>query len=124
MVINPIEYLVSPRILSGIIMLPLLTILSDFLGIVGGYLIGVYQMGLVSGTYITNITSLITLTDVFGGLFKTLFFGLIITDVACYKGMNVKGGAEGVGIATTEAVVISIMLILISNFFLSYFLFL
>ncbi len=124
MAINPIEYLVSPRILSGMIMLPLLTILSDFLGILGGYVVGVYQMGLVSGTYITNITALIKLTDIFGGLVKTIFFGLIITAVSCYKGMTVKGGAEGVGIATTAAVVVSIMLILISNFFLSYFLFL
>ena len=61
--------------------------------------------------------------DIFGGLVKSLFFGIIITAVACYKGMNVKGGSEGVGTATTDSVVLSIMLILIFNFFLSYFIF-
>lgn len=123
MAVNPVRYLVSPRIFSGIIMLPALTIIADFLGIFGGYMIGVYKMGLVSGVYMTNMQILMEFRDVFGGLIKSLFFGIIITSVACYKGMNVKGGSEGVGAATTDSVVLSIMLILIFNFFLSYFIF-
>lgn len=123
MAVNPIRYLVSPRIFSGIIMLPALTIVADFLGIFGGYMIGVHKMGLVSGVYLTNMGILMETRDIFGGLVKSLFFGIIITSVACYKGMNVKGGSEGVGAATTDSVVLSIMLILIFNFFLSYFIF-
>lgn len=123
MAVNPIRYLVSPRIFSGIIMLPALTIIADFLGIFGGYMIGVHKMGLVSGVYMTNMQILMEPRDIFGGLVKSLFFGIIITAVACYKGMNVKGGSEGVGTATTDSVVLSIMLILIFNFFLSYFIF-
>jgi phospholipid/cholesterol/gamma-HCH transport system permease protein len=123
MAVNPIRYLVSPRIFSGIIMLPALTIVADFLGIFGGYMIGVHKMGLVSGVYLTNMGILMDTRDIFGGLVKSLFFGIIITSVACYKGMNVKGGSEGVGTATTDSVVLSIMLILIFNFFLSYFIF-
>ncbi len=123
MAVNSITYLVSPRIVSGIIMLPMLTIMADFLGILGGYLIGVNAMDLVSGTYFSNIKYLLKLKDIIGGISKTVVFGIIITSVSCYKGMNVSGGAEGVGKATTESVVLSIMLILIANFFLSFFIY-
>lgn len=123
MALNSVTYLVSPRIFAGIIMLPMLTIMADFLGIFGGYIIGVYKMELVSGVYFTNIQVLVKLRDIFGGLIKSFFFGLIISSVGSYKGINVKGGAEDVGKATTSSVVTSIMLILISNFFLSYIIF-
>ncbi len=123
MAVNPISYLVSPRIFSGIIMLPILTIIADFLGVFGGYFIGVYKMQLVSGVYFSNMELLVTIRDEFGGLIKSFVFGIIITTVACYKGMNVKGGSEGVGKATTKSVVLSIMLILIFDFFLSYLIF-
>ena len=119
MAVNPIDYLVSPRIFSGIIMLPILTIMADFLGVFGGYIIGVLKLGLISGTYISGVKFLLSTKDIIGGVIKSLFFGTIITSVACYKGMNVKGGSEGVGIATTSSVVAAIMLILIFNFFLS-----
>ncbi len=123
MAVNPITYLVSPRIFSGLVMLPALTIIADFLGVFGGYFIAVYKMGLVSGVYFANMELLVTMKDIFGGLIKSFVFGIIITSVACYKGMSVKGGSEGVGIATTKSVVLSIMLILIFNFFLSYMIF-
>lgn len=123
MAVDPMEYLVSPRIFSGIIMLPSLTIMADFLGVGGGYLIGVSKLGLVSGTYISGIEELLSLKDIMGGLIKSFFFAIIITSVACYKGMNVRGGSEGVGKATTSSVVLAIMLILVCNFFLSYFIF-
>lgn len=123
MALNSITYLVSPRIFAGIVMLPMLTMMADFLGIFGGYFIGVYKMDLVSGVYFTNIQILVTLRDIFGGLVKAFFFGMIITTVSCYKGLNVEGGAEDVGKATTSSVVTSIMLILVSNFFLSYMIF-
>ena len=80
-------------------------------------------MQLVSGVYFSNMELLVTIRDVFGGLIKSFVFGIIITTVACYKGMNVKGGSEGVGKATTKSVVLSIMLILIFDFFLSYLIF-
>ena len=119
MAVNPIDYLVSPRIFSGIIMLPILTIMADFLGVFGGYIIGVLKLGLISGTYISGVKFLLSTKDIIGGVIKSLFFGTIITSIACYKGMNVKGGSEGVGTATTSSVVAAIMLILIFNFFLS-----
>ncbi len=123
MAVDPMNYLVAPRIFSGIIMLPSLTIMADFLGVIGGYIIGVGKLGLVSGTYISGIEQLLSLRDIMGGLVKSFFFAIIITSVGCYKGMNVKGGSEGVGTATTASVVLSIMLILVCNFFLSYFIF-
>lgn len=90
MAVNPIRYLVSPRIFSGIIMLPALTIIADFLGIFGGYsMIGVHKMGLVSGVYLTNIETLMSSRDIFGGIIKSLFFGIIITSVACCPGGGV-----------------------------------
>lgn len=123
MAVDPMIYLVSPRIFSGIIMLPILTIMADFLGVFGGYLIGVSKLGLISGTYLSGIELLLGLKDIFGGLIKAFFFAIIITSVSCYKGMNVEGGSEGVGKATTSSVVLSIMLILVCNFFLSNFIF-
>ncbi|BDU50230.1 MlaE family ABC transporter permease [Haliovirga abyssi] len=123
MAVDPISYLVSPRIFAGMIMLPLLSIISDVFSIFGGYFIGVYATGLVSGIYFSNMRLLITSTDIFGGVLKALFFGIIIAAVSSYKGINVKGGAEEVGKATTDSVVISIVLILIFNFFLSYLIF-
>lgn len=119
MAIDPLVYLVAPRLLAAMIMLPLLTVLSDFLGIVGGYLIGVNALGVVSGSFFQNLSMFVTPADVFIGLLKTVVFGMIIAYVACYKGLYVKGGSEGIGKNTTSAVVLSIMLILISDFFMT-----
>lgn len=123
MAVNPISYIVSPRVFAGIIMLPLLTVMADFFSMLGAYIIGVHVLGLVSGVYFDNILMFVSLRDFTGGLLKTVFFGAIITSVSCYKGMNVEGGAEGVGEATTEAVVAAIMLVLVFNFFISFLIF-
>ncbi|MCX5774252.1 MAG: ABC transporter permease [Fusobacteria bacterium] len=119
MAIDPITYLVSPRLLAAMIMLPLLTILSDFLGIIGAYIIGVHVMGVVEGSFWQTLGMFVTSGDIFIGLVKTVVFGAIIAYVACYKGLFVKGGSEGIGRNTTAAVVLSIMLILFSDFIIT-----
>ncbi|MFH0809438.1 MAG: ABC transporter permease [Pseudomonadota bacterium] len=119
MAINPVKYLVVPRLVAGITMLPVLTVISDFVGILGGYVVGVKLLGINSGVYISNMKEMITLDDIFNGLIKSLVFGLILTLICCYKGVNTTGGAEGVGRATTQAVVFSSVTILVSDYFLT-----
>jgi phospholipid/cholesterol/gamma-HCH transport system permease protein len=119
MATNPVKYLVVPRIIAGIVMLPVLTIVSDFLGILGGYVVGVILLNINSGMFVANILEYLELDDIFHGLTKSAFFGLILTHIGCYKGFYTEGGAEGVGKATTQAVVISSVLILISDYFLT-----
>lgn len=112
---NPIKYLVTPRFLALFTMLPLLTIYADAIGIFGGYLVGVYKLGLSHALYMQMTFEPLVLKDIFTGLFKTLIFASIICIVACYEGMRVQGGAEGVGAATTRAVVRSFILIIASD---------
>ncbi len=119
MAANPIKYLIVPRIIAGIIMLPVLTVVADFLGILGGYFVGVVLLNINSGMFVANILEYLELEDIFHGLTKSAFFGLILTHIGCYKGFYTEGGAEGVGKATTQAVVISSVLILISDYFLT-----
>jgi phospholipid/cholesterol/gamma-HCH transport system permease protein len=116
---NPIHYLVVPRFISGLIMLPVITIFADVIGLVGGYVVGVYSLGIPSMTYIQTTQDWLTVRDLTSGVFKTTVFGMIIAIVACYQGFNAEGGAEGVGRATTRAVVLGSILILISNYFLT-----
>jgi phospholipid/cholesterol/gamma-HCH transport system permease protein len=122
MAVNPVKYLVSPRLLAGMFMLPLLTVFSDFVGIVGGYLISVQLLEANPGVYIRRTTQYLQPEDIWGGILKSAVFGIVIAIISCYKGFQAEGGAEGVGRATTGAVVISEMLILISNYFLTAFL--
>jgi len=119
MAANPIQYLFVPRIVAGIVMLPVLTIVSDFLGILGGYFVGVILLNINSGMFVANILEYLELEDIFHGLTKSIFFGLILTHIGCYKGFNTVGGAEGVGKATTQAVVLSSVVILISDYILT-----
>jgi phospholipid/cholesterol/gamma-HCH transport system permease protein len=119
MAANPIQHLIVPRILSGLMMVPVLTVISDFIGIIGGYFVGVHLLGINEGLFIKNITKLMTLNDIYNGLVKAAVFGLILSLIGCYKGFNTKGGAEGVGKATTEAVVLSSISILIADYFLT-----
>jgi len=119
MAANPIQYLFVPRIIAGIVMLPVLTIVSDFLGILGGYFVGVILLNINSGMFVANILEYLELEDIFHGLTKSIFFGLILTHIGCYKGFNTVGGAEGVGKATTQAVVLSSVVILISDYILT-----
>ena len=119
MSINPVQYLVMPRVVAGLLMLPVLTALSDFVGILGGYLVGVGFLNINSGIFVARINEMIDLNDIFNGLIKAACFGLILTLIGCYKGYHTSGGAAGVGRATTQAVVLSSVIILISDYFLT-----
>ncbi|SFL62354.1 MlaE family ABC transporter permease [Pelosinus propionicus] len=119
MAINPIKYLVVPRLLACVIMVPILVIFADVIGTIGGYLVATLYAGISSFTYINSITIFTVVNDIMGGLIKAMFFGGIIAIIGCYKGLTTGEGAEGVGRATTASVVSSIILIFISNYFLS-----
>ncbi|MFC1668196.1 MlaE family ABC transporter permease [Chlamydiota bacterium] len=116
---NPIKHLVTPRFIACIIMIPLLTALAIFIGIIGGYFVGVHMLHINQTFFLENMLDFTTVGDLLCGLTKALFFALIISMICCYKGYYAKNGAEGVGKATTEAVVLSCITILISDFFLS-----
>ncbi len=117
--VNPVEYLFVPRVVAGVIMLPILTAISDFLGILGGYFVGVVLLGISSGAYINKLIQYVDLSDLYNGLIKAACFGLILSFVGCYKGYTTYGGAEGVGRATTQAVVMASAMILIADYFLT-----
>jgi phospholipid/cholesterol/gamma-HCH transport system permease protein len=119
MAANPVKHLIVPRVIAGVLMAPLLTVVSDFMGILGGYFVGVHILGINPGIFIKNITRLVDLNDIYNGLVKAACFGLILSLIGCYKGFNTYGGAEGVGRATTEAVVLASITILISDYFLT-----
>ncbi len=119
MSVNPVQFLIMPRIIAGMLMLPVLTILSDFIGGVGGYFVGVNLLKINSGIFMARIVELVELDDIFNGLIKSACFGLILALVGCYKGFYTSGGAEGVGRATTQSVVFSSVAILISDYFLT-----
>jgi len=114
---NPVKYLVVPRFLSLTFMLPILTIYSDLVGMFGGYLICVNRLAIQPNMYIYTTFDTLVNKDVFTGLIKTIFFGMIIALVACYEGLNVEGGAEGVGKSTTSSVVKTFILIIIADCF-------
>jgi phospholipid/cholesterol/gamma-HCH transport system permease protein len=119
MAVNPNRYLIAPRCIAGTFMMPLLTLFSIAMGIFGGYLISVYYFGLAPVTYFDPMPIHITLFDLTTGMVKSFVFGILIMTIACYKGMTTSGGAEGVGRATTNSVVISYCCILFFNFFLT-----
>ena len=123
MATNPIKHLVVPRFLAGFLMLPLLTAFADFIGVVGGYLIAVHLLGANPVIYLRMSTKYVEFNDIYGGLLKAAVFGIVISTVSCYKGFYTEGGAEGVGKATTGAVVLSMMMILITNYFMAALLF-
>ncbi|HSX12515.1 MAG TPA: ABC transporter permease [Rhabdochlamydiaceae bacterium] len=119
MSVNPLRYLVAPRLMAGLVMMPLLTIYSVIIGILGGYLISVFYFGMSPESYLDHMPMHLTLFDFFTGIIKAFFFGLIIMSVSCYRGMNTEGGAEGVGKTTTNSVVLSYCCILFMNFVLT-----
>ncbi|MEK6682259.1 MAG: ABC transporter permease [Nitrospirota bacterium] len=123
MATNPIKFLAVPRFLAGLIMLPLLTVISNVLGIFGGYLVGVKVLDANPTVYMRRTFDYLEVDDIYSGLFKAAIFGMVIAVISCYKGFYAGGGAEGVGKATTGAVVISMMMILISDYFLTAILF-
>lgn len=114
---NPVKYLVAPRLLALIIMLPLLTVYADAIGILGGYIVGVWKLGIGSSMYLKMSFDPLVFKDVFTGLFKSIIFAIIIAVIGCREGLNAEGGAEGVGKATTMAVVTSFVLIIASDCF-------
>ncbi|MCF8067577.1 MAG: ABC transporter permease [Desulfobacterales bacterium] len=119
MSVNPVQYLVVPRVVASIIMLPFLTIVSDFIGIAGGYFVGVKLLDINSGIFMARIYDLLVVDDIINGLIKSAVFGFILSLIGCYKGFYTTGGAEGVGKATTQAVVMASVTILVSDYFLT-----
>jgi phospholipid/cholesterol/gamma-HCH transport system permease protein len=116
---NPVRYLIVPRFLAGLMMLPALTVIADIVGIFGGYAITVGMFGASSSQYWNRTWDFLEVDDIFNGLIKACFFGAAIALLSCYRGFYSDGGAEGVGKATTGAVVLSFMTILISDYYLS-----
>lgn len=116
---NPIKYLIVPRFLASLIIMPILTIFADVVGILGGYLVSVNLLGSNPTVYIRRTYDYLDLEDIYIGLLKACVFGMIIAIIGCYQGFNTQGGAEGVGKATTRAVVMSSLLILVANYFIT-----
>jgi len=118
MALNPLRYLVAPSILAGLVTFPLMTAIFDVVGIFGGYLVGVELLGLSQGTYFGEMQTFVDMKDIMTGFWKSLSFGVVVTWVCTYKGFNVGHGAEGVAKATTDAVVLSSVLILVWDYFM------
>ena len=116
---NQIKYLVVPRFLACTIMLPLLTIIADIVCFFGAYLVVVYLINASGVDYMTSAQQLLKMSDIYGGIAKSFVFGMVISIIACYKGLNAKGGAKGVGEATTSYVVASLLALFVLNYFLS-----
>jgi len=121
--VNPHRFLVVPRLVAGVLALPLLTAIFNVVGIFGGYLVGVRLLGMGKGVYFSEMAANVDMTDVLGGVYKSLTFGLLITWICCYKGYHTGFGAEGVSRATTQAVVLSSVLILFWDYIMTSFLF-
>jgi phospholipid/cholesterol/gamma-HCH transport system permease protein len=113
---NPYKYLIAPRLIAGLAMLPLLVGTADVIGVLGGYLVSVFKLGFNPATYLKNTVEFVEFIDIFSGLVKAGVFGFIISLMGCYHGFHSRGGAQGVGKATTNAVVTSSILILIANY--------
>jgi len=116
---NPFKYLVVPRVLAGMISLPFLVLIGDIIGVFGGYLVGVHKLGFNAGTYLKSTFEFLETEDVVSGLVKAAVFGFLIAIMGCYHGYHSGRGAQGVGRATTNAVVSASILILISNYLIT-----
>lgn len=116
---NPFKYLVAPRLIAGLTMLPILVGIADIIGVLGGYLVSIYKLGFNPATYLKNTVEFVEPLDVISGLVKAAVFGFLVALMGCYHGYHSKGGAQGVGQATTNAVVSASILILISNYMIT-----
>lgn len=116
---NPVKYLAVPRFVACVTMLPILTICSNVIGVIGGFVIGNLRLDIPSSVYWADTFDFLRLDDFFHGIIKACFFGVIISLISIYEGFECRGGAEGVGKATTSAVVTILVLILVSDYFLS-----
>ncbi len=119
MAVDPINYLVKPRLLASLVAVPLLTAVFDAVGILGSYVVGVHVLHLSPPEYLVRLKDWVDWDDIWAGLVKAVVFGLIVGVVACYKGYYTEGGAAGVGRATTSSVVVSSVTILVSNYFIA-----
>ena len=117
--VNPFKYLIAPRLIAGTLMLPLLVLIGDVIGIYGGYVVGIYNLGFSSGNYIEQTWDILEKMDVISGLIKAGVFGFIVACMGCYHGFHSGRGAQGVGTATTYAVVSASILILVFNYILT-----
>ena len=115
----PVNYLAVPRFIALVFALPLLTAEAMFFGIFSGYLVGVHMLGIDQAYFLNNMYKFTDIKDVMSGLIKSVFFAVFIAVISCYKGFNAGEGAEGVGRATTQAVVVSSLTVLITNFFIA-----
>jgi phospholipid/cholesterol/gamma-HCH transport system permease protein len=116
---NPMKYLVAPRLLAGIIALPALVVVADILGVLGGFIVSTLKLGFNDASYMRNTLDFMRTEDVLSGLAKAAVFGLVIALMGCYQGYNSRGGAQGVGTATTSAVVSASILILALDYLLT-----
>jgi phospholipid/cholesterol/gamma-HCH transport system permease protein len=116
---DPVKKLVAPKLIATLIMLPALTIIGDALGILGGLVVATFTLNLTPGLYLNDVFESLTLADVASGIGKAFFFGYFIAIVGCYNGLHTTGGADGVGRATTNTVVVAAILVLVSDFFLT-----
>jgi phospholipid/cholesterol/gamma-HCH transport system permease protein len=116
---NPFKYLVAPRLIAGLTMMPLLVVIADIIGIFGGYIVSTYKLGFNPSVYIHNTVDFVQTIDVVSGLVKAAVFGFIIALMGCYHGYGSRGGAQGVGAATTNAVVSASILILTFNYIIT-----
>ena len=116
---NPVKYLVVPRLMAGILMLPACVFVADIIGVLGGYIVSIHKLGFNPAVYVKNTIQYLEVIDVISGLVKAAVFGFLIALMGCYHGYNSRGGAQGVGSATTNAVVSSSILILASNYLLT-----
>ncbi len=119
MAVNPIQFLVLPRLVAGLLMAPLLTLLFFIVGMGGAYLIAVVSLGVNHGQFVHNTKNIIQWMDVLQGVFKAVVFGLVVTLIGCYQGFNASGGGRGVGMGTTRAVVAGSVAVLVLDYFLS-----
>jgi phospholipid/cholesterol/gamma-HCH transport system permease protein len=117
--VNPFKYLIAPRILAGTLMLPVLVLTGDIIGVFGGYVVSIYNLGFSPGRYLSQTWEIVEAIDVTSGLIKAAAFGMIVTLMGCYHGYHSQRGAQGVGAATTNAVVSASILILIFNYILT-----
>ncbi len=118
MAVNPVQYLLVPRVLAGVVMVPTLTVLFDMAGLLGGFFISVEVKGMSAGTWLARTSEWLDVEDIMEGVIKAAAFGFAVTLIGCYKGYHASGGAKGVGTATTEAMVAAALSIFILDFFI------
>lgn len=119
MAVNPVQYLVSPRMAAAILTMPVLTLMFSLVGLVGAWIVAVVGLGLDEGVFVNRILDVVKPWDVWSGLIKSAVFGVVITSIACHAGYQASGGARGVGLATTRAVVYSSVAVLVVDYFLT-----